>query len=54
VQGHPLDVLGVERKPERVQPPQLHDLTELQRDMNRRFGLSADATLKIAQILRGV
>ena len=51
VQGHPFDVLGVERKPERVQPPQLHDLTELQRDMNRRFGLSANATLKTAQML---
>lgn len=29
----------------------LYDLTELQRDMNRRFGLSADATLKAAQAL---
>src|SRR5262249_42574988 len=36
---------------ERVQPPQLYDLTELQRDMNRRHGLSADATLKAAQSL---
>ena len=51
VQGHPFDVLGVERKPERVQPPQLYDLTELQRDMNRRYGMSADATLKAAQSL---
>jgi DNA topoisomerase III len=34
-----------------VPPPQLYDLTELQRDMNRRFGLSADATLKAAQAL---
>ena len=51
VQGHPLIIRGVERKPERVQPPQLYDLTELQRDMNRRFGLSADATLKAAQSL---
>jgi len=51
VQGHPFTVLGVERKPERVQPPQLYDLTELQRDMNRRYGLSADATLKAAQSL---
>src|SRR5262249_13094533 len=44
-------VRGVEKKPERVLPPQLYDLTELQRDMNRRFGLSADATLKAAQSL---
>ena len=51
MQGHPFTVRGVERKPERVQPPQLYDLTELQRDMNRRYGLSADATLKAAQSL---
>ena len=36
-EGHPFTVRGVERKPERVQPPQLYDLTELQRDMNRRL-----------------
>jgi DNA topoisomerase-3 len=29
----------------------LYDLTELQRDMNRRFGLFADATLKTAKML---
>jgi DNA topoisomerase-3 len=51
VQGQPFVIQGVERKEERVQPPQLYDLTELQRDMNRRFGLSADATLKAAQAL---
>ena len=51
VQGQPFVILGVERKPERIQPPQLYDLTELQREMNRRFGLSADATLKAAQSL---
>jgi len=51
VQGHPFTVQGVDRKPERVQPPQLYDLTELQRDMNRRYGMSADATLKTAQSL---
>jgi DNA topoisomerase III len=42
---------GVDRKPERTPPPQLYDLTDLQRDMNRRYGLSADATLKAAQLL---
>ena len=51
VQGHPFTVVGVERKPERIPPPLLYDLTELQRDMNRRFGMSADATLKAAQAL---
>src|SRR3954468_74546 len=51
VEGHPFTIKGVERKPERVQPPQLYDLTDLQRDMNRRYGMSADATLKAAQSL---
>jgi DNA topoisomerase-3 len=51
VQGQPLSILGVDRRPERVPPPQLYDLTDLQRDMNRRYGMSADATLKAAQSL---
>ena len=51
VQGHQFTVNKVERKEERSMPPQLYDLTELQRAMNRRFGLSADATLKAAQSL---
>ncbi len=51
VQGHPFVVRDVTRKQERVQPPLLYDLTELQRDMNRRFGMSAEATLKAAQAL---
>jgi DNA topoisomerase-3 len=51
VLGHPFVVRSVERKEERDLPPQLYDLTELQRDMNRRYGMSADATLKAAQSL---
>ncbi len=51
VRGHPFVVGSVERKAERDLPPQLFDLTELQRHMNRRRGLSADATLKAAQSL---
>lgn len=51
VQGQPFVVRGIDRKEERDLPPQLFDLTELQRDMNRRHGLSADATLKAAQAL---
>src|SRR4051794_40363298 len=51
VEGPPSPVVGVERNPERPPPPQLYDLTELQGDMNRRFGLSADATLKAAQAI---
>jgi DNA topoisomerase-3 len=51
VQNQPFTVTEVERKEERSQPPKLFDLTELQRTMNRRFGLSADATLNAAQSL---
>jgi DNA topoisomerase-3 len=51
VLGRPFVIRGVDKKPERVPPPQLYDLTELQRDMNRRYGMSADATLKTAQSL---
>lgn len=39
----------VERK--KVAPPQLYDLTSLQREANRRLGYSADKTLKLAQSL---
>jgi len=51
VSGKPFIVTGVKRKEVRLQPPQLYDLTTLQRDMNRRYGMSADAVLKAAQSL---
>ncbi len=35
----------------RIPPPQLFDLTSLQREANARFGYSADKTLKLAQAL---
>lgn len=38
-------------KPDTKVPPQLFDLTALQREANSKFGLSAAATLKIAQAL---
>ena len=51
VEGHPLSIVAVETKEERIPPPLLYDLTQLQRDMNVRFGLSASRTLEIAQQL---
>ncbi len=51
VQGHDFIVRDITLKQERIPPPLLYDLTELQRDMNRRYGMSADATLKAAQAL---
>ena len=47
----PFTITKVDRKPERERPPLLHDLTDLQREMNRRYGMSADSTLKAAQSL---
>ena len=35
----------------KLPPPQLYDLTSLQREANRKLGFSADKTLKIAQSL---
>ena len=35
----------------RLPPPQLFDLTTLQREANRKYGYSADKTLKLAQAL---
>ncbi|WP_435011724.1 DNA topoisomerase 3 [Tundrisphaera lichenicola] len=51
VRDQPFVIGGVDRRPERSLPPQLHDLTDLQREMNRRYGMSADSTLKAAQSL---
>ncbi len=40
-----------ESRPTRQNPPQLYDLTTLQREANGRFGFSARTTLSIAQAL---
>ncbi|MBQ9306361.1 MAG: DNA topoisomerase 3, partial [Clostridia bacterium] len=44
-------VKGVEHKEKRENPPQLYDLTTLQRDANRIFGYTAQQTLEYAQSL---
>ncbi len=41
----------VERKPVSVRPPALYNLADLQKDANRRFGLTAADTLQAAQQL---
>ncbi len=51
VAAGPLHILKVEQKDKRFRPPQLYDLTALQRDMNKRFGMTAKATLAAAQTL---
>ena len=44
-------ISDIETKQQREAPPLLYDLTELQRDANKRYGLSAQQTLTIAQSL---
>ena len=51
VTGEDLVVERVEKKQESLPPPLLYDLTQLQRDMNLRHGLSAARTLAVAQEL---
>ncbi len=42
---------SISSKTQRIQPPLLYDLTELQRHANRLFGFSAQETLDLAQAL---
>ena len=51
VKDHPFAIDKVATKNENEHPPLLYDLTELQRDMNRRYGMTAADTLQIAQTL---
>ena len=51
VKGRPARVAESTLEHKRFAPPQLFDLTSLQREANRKFGFSADKTLKLAQAL---
>lgn len=51
VRGKQALVRSVTGEEKRELPPQLYDLTSLQRDANRLLGFTADKTLKIAQSL---
>ena len=51
IEGKPFTVTSVEKKNGRETPPSLYDLTSLQVDCNRKFGLSAETTLNIIQQL---
>lgn len=46
-----LEITDIERKNAKEHPPKLFDLTLLQVECNRKFGFSADNTLKIIQSL---
>ena len=47
----PFEVTDVTKKPGKEYPPRLYDLTSLQVDCNKKFGFSADDTLKLIQSL---
>lgn len=51
VQGHPFTIISSEKKKGKEHPPYLFDLTSLQVNANKRFGFTADKTLKIVQKL---
>ena len=51
VRGQPARVTSVTAEQKRDLPPQLFDLTTLQREANRALGFTADKTLKLAQSL---
>lgn len=45
------NILSVDIKPRKEQPPLLHDLSSLQQEANKRKGFTADQTLSLAQTL---
>ena len=51
VAGKAAGITAVEKEEKKMPPPLLYDLTELQRDCNKKFGFSAKKTLDIAQSL---
>ncbi len=51
VKGKTAIVTDIEKDEKQNPPPLLYDLTELQRDANKKFGFSAEKTLSLAQDL---
>lgn len=51
IKPYPLTITSVEKKKGHESPPRLFDLTSLQVECNKKFSMSADATLKIIQSL---
>lgn len=51
IEGRPLVVDGVEKKQGRESAPRLFDLTSLQVECNKKWGWTADQTLKLIQTL---
>ena len=51
IRPYPFTITSVTKKEGREAPPRLYDLTSLQVDCNKKFGFSADTTLKLIQSL---
>lgn len=51
VDGQAFRVTSVKGKQDKVYPPPLYDLTDLQKDMSIRYGFTAEQTLRLAQSL---
>jgi DNA topoisomerase-3 len=51
IKNHDFRITGVKGKQERILPPLLYDLTDLQKDMSLRYGFTAEKTLNAAQSL---
>lgn len=51
IKDSPFSISKVDAKQEKTLPPFLYDLTDLQREMNKKYGMSASDTLEIAQQL---
>lgn len=51
VKGRPAEITEAQTQTKRQSPPLLYDLTELQREANRRYGYTAAAVLETAQAL---
>ncbi|MGZ8096145.1 MAG: DNA topoisomerase 3 [Methylosarcina sp.] len=51
VKEHDFQITDVKGKQERILPPLLYDLTDLQKDMSLRYGFTAEKTLNSAQSL---
>ncbi|MCL4441188.1 MAG: DNA topoisomerase, partial [Firmicutes bacterium] len=49
LKGHPGRIYDLRRENKSEPPPLAYDLTELQRDANRRLGFSAQKTLSVLQ-----
>jgi DNA topoisomerase-3 len=51
ISGQPLEITDVKQKSGREAPPRLFDLTSLQVECNKRWGWTADETLRLIQTL---